>query len=194
MFDLTNFTLQDMTECGAGLRACGADAMDQATAAQAIVTYLRDSLVSKPDGRKSCALVRLYVTHPYQQLPPELQAFSSRIAGGEVNPGTRCLTLMATVGDRPEWCRPQDSSGHRAIPLLSESMVSQVPMVSRLLIQLGVDIKGLLAPDEGFIRAAANRSYNVFYVRQALGSPYIPAQREFVLPYGIGSVIGCRPR
>ncbi len=32
--------------------------------------------------------------------------------------------------------------------------------------------------------------YGVFYVPEALGSPYIPAQKEFVIPYGVRSVMG----
>jgi hypothetical protein len=34
------------------------------------------------------------------------------------------------------------------------------------------------------------RNYNVFHVEEALGSPYIPAQKEFVVPYGIRSIVG----
>ena len=34
--------------------------------------------------------------------------------------------------------------------------------------------------------------YNVFYVADALGSPYIPAQKSFVIPFNIKSVIGFR--
>jgi hypothetical protein len=34
------------------------------------------------------------------------------------------------------------------------------------------------------------KTYNVFLVQEALGSPYIPAQQEFVVPYGIKSVMG----
>jgi hypothetical protein len=30
----------------------------------------------------------------------------------------------------------------------------------------------------------------VFYVSEATGSPYIPAQKEFVEPYGVRSVVG----
>ena len=39
-------------------------------------------------------------------------------------------------------------------------------------------------------RGADARTYDVFHVEQALGSPFIPAQRDFVEPYGIASVVG----
>jgi hypothetical protein len=31
----------------------------------------------------------------------------------------------------------------------------------------------------------------VFHVEQAVGNPFIPAQEEFVVRYGIQSVVGC---
>ncbi len=31
---------------------------------------------------------------------------------------------------------------------------------------------------------------NVFHIPQAVGSPFVPAQAEFVLPYGVQSVLG----
>jgi sigma-B regulation protein RsbU (phosphoserine phosphatase) len=34
------------------------------------------------------------------------------------------------------------------------------------------------------------RTYNVFYVGEARGSEYVPAQNDFVIPYGIRSVVG----
>ena len=34
------------------------------------------------------------------------------------------------------------------------------------------------------------RTFNVFYVPDALGSPHIPAQQEFVVPHHIRSVVG----
>ena len=34
------------------------------------------------------------------------------------------------------------------------------------------------------------KSYNIFYVPEARDCPHVPAQKEFVLPYGIKSVLG----
>jgi hypothetical protein len=36
----------------------------------------------------------------------------------------------------------------------------------------------------------AQTSFNVFYVPEAVGSPYIPAQEQFVTKFGIKSVLG----
>jgi hypothetical protein len=37
---------------------------------------------------------------------------------------------------------------------------------------------------------ATEHTFNVFHVPNAVGSPYIPAQKEFVIPYGVQSVLG----
>ena len=34
------------------------------------------------------------------------------------------------------------------------------------------------------------KTYNTFYVPDAVGSPYIPAQEDFVIRHGIQSVLG----
>jgi len=34
------------------------------------------------------------------------------------------------------------------------------------------------------------KTYNVFHVPEAVGSPYVPEQKEFVIPFGIRSVLG----
>jgi hypothetical protein len=52
-----------------------------------------------------------------------------------------------------------------------------------------VDLGALLTPNPGLM-ADANRSFNVFHVPEALGSPYVPAQRDFVERHGIRSVLG----
>jgi hypothetical protein len=39
-------------------------------------------------------------------------------------------------------------------------------------------------------RGSSAPSYDVFHVENALGSPFIPAQQEFVLPHRIQSVVG----
>jgi hypothetical protein len=40
------------------------------------------------------------------------------------------------------------------------------------------------------VKELAGKRHGVFHVEDALGSPYIPAQEEFVVPYGIRSVLG----
>jgi hypothetical protein len=102
----------------------------------------------------------------------------------------KCLTLLATRGDRPDWNDRGKSAGHKAIPLPSEKFVSQIPMISRLINQFGLDLNAVLKPDPAIIVDLEQKEYNAFHVPEAVGSPYIPAQQEFVIPNGVQSVLG----
>jgi hypothetical protein len=55
---------------------------------------------------------------------------------------------------------------------------------------MGLDVEHLVQTDASIVPDSEGRTYNIFYVEQALGSPYIPAQTEFVAPFGIQSVLG----
>ncbi len=192
MLDLARFSIAEVLECSAALSKIGAGARSMEELAQAIAAYLYDNLGEPQTGEKSCALARFYKTHDFGQLPILLRGFARNAAGGvPIQPETKCLTLLATVGDRPEWNDRARSLRHQAIPLLSEQMVRQSPMIASLIQQMGLQIRDVIAPGQGLLMEDANkRSYNVFYVPEAGGSPYIPAQQDFVAPYGIRSVIG----
>jgi hypothetical protein len=190
MHDLTAFTLQDMARCGAALRTLQADCRSMEEVAQRIVQYFFTNCADKA-GRKQCALVRFFKTHPHDGLDPELQAFSKQlIAGQPMPPNLRCLTLLATAGVQPEWNSRRVSRGHQSIPLISKQMLDGAPMISRLVQQLGVDVETVLGERQDLLLDMAQKTFNVFHVPEALGSPYIPAQREFVAPFGIRSVLG----
>ena len=199
-YDLSRFTLRDMTECGAALRKLGADSPSMEETASRIVRYLHEHLVDGPTGRRSCALVRLFKTHRYDELDDDLRRFANGMMDGRT-PGDsmKCLTLLASTGERPEWNSRHESSGHKAIPLPSLQAVARIPMISQLVSQLGLEIGALVANDAAdaadmadmaLLLDAEQRTFNVFFVPEAVGSPYIPAQREFVHPLGIRSVLG----
>jgi PAS domain S-box-containing protein len=191
MYDLTTFTLQEMTECGAALRrlASGASSMEQV--ANRIVRHLYDHLGDGHSGRRACALVRCFKTHPYGELGLELCEFARGMLRDQVvDPAMKCLTLLASAGEQPEWNSPETSAGHRAVPLASEQMVERFPMVSNLIRQFGLEIPTVLEPEASLLVDLEQRAYNVFYVPEALGSPFVTAQKEFVVPYGIESVLG----
>ncbi len=63
-------------------------------------------------------------------------------------------------------------------------------MIAQLIEQLGMDVEHLLQTDTTLLPDAEGRTYNIFYVERAKGSPYIPAQADFVVPFGIESVVG----
>ena len=191
MYDVSNFTIRDMTECCKVVRTIGKGAKNMEEVANSIVNHLYVNLIDGQSGKKACSLVRFFKTHTFEKLDPELQNFSKNMAGNTpVFPETKCLTLLATVGENPAWNSRKTSKGHRAIPLLSEQMVHQTPMIKNLITQLGLNIGMIIKPDPRFLLDKNTRMYNVFCVPEAPGSPCIPAQKEFVIPYGIKSVIG----
>ncbi|WP_333407479.1 SpoIIE family protein phosphatase [Microcoleus sp. MON1_C1] len=160
-------------------------------ASNRIVRYVYENFCTKPTGEKSCALVRLFKTHPYEDLEVELAEYARSMLGDYPPlPAMKCMTALATVGEQTEWNSRHTSVGHKAIPLASESVVDQLPMISQLIRQLGLDIKTVINPDPNLLVEIEQRKYNVFYVPEAIGSPYIPAQDSFVIPFGIKSVLG----
>lgn len=146
------------------------------------------------------ALIRLYCTVAYKNLPDPVRTFVQAITSDngisdQLNDDTPVLTLMGTTGQEPAWCDRRKSHGHMAIPLISAAFVDAIPMVSRLLQQMGVGIDWI---DEADLRSAvpgAAQLSGFFYVANAAtekdgkGRFVIPAQ-DFVEQYGIKSVCG----
>lgn len=190
-FDLADFNLAAMLRCGRGVRraAQGADSMD--AAASAIVRYLYNESGTVASGDRSCALVRCYRTLEHERLDTDQRRFADQLLADSVaSPEMKCLTLIATVGDESGWCSPVSSRGHRAIPLPSSEIVEQAPMIAQLIRQMGLEIADVVRPNPAVISDLDGKTYNVFHVEEAVGSPYIPAQSDFVVPYGIRSVVG----
>lgn len=189
-YDLTTFGLGDMLKCSLALRESASSAPTLEASAQRICRFLYDEL-RRGDGERQCALVRCYKTHPYAKLQPELQQFARTVLSDkEPQPFTKCLTLMATVGQAASWNSRQLSRGHQTIPLPSPEMVEKAPMISQLIKEFGMQITNVLEPSPEIIRELAGKRHGVFHVENAEGSPYIPAQEEFVKRYGIRSVLG----
>ncbi|WP_421655983.1 hypothetical protein [Leptothermofonsia sp. ETS-13] len=83
MYNLTSFTLSDMTECGAALRKIGTGAVTMEAVANRIIRYLYENFIDPETGRQSLALVRLFKTHLYEDLEPELRSLVQQSLGGE---------------------------------------------------------------------------------------------------------------
>lgn len=188
---MSRFALSDMIECGTVLRKLGTTCQNMEEVATSIVRFIHSSFIDPESGRPACALVRYFKTHPYAELGAELEKFADHALGGKSAVSTtRCLTLLATAGDLPEWNDRRRSSGHRAIPLASEKMVEQAPMIARLIQQFGLDISTVITPERAPLMVLEQKTYNVFHVQDARGSPYVPAQEDFVVPHKIKSVLG----
>src|SRR5688572_3587049 len=149
MPDLADFTIRDMTDCTRALRQLGEQASSMEEVAGRVARFFYEQLTDSATHAKSCALVRVFKTHPFSELDPGLRATASRMLPSAPPPGMRCLVLMGTAGDRPAWNARQGSSGHQAIPLPSREFIEQAPMIAQLTRQLGLDPGTLVAGGEG---------------------------------------------
>lgn len=190
-FDFRTFELHDMLRCGLDIRQAARNAPSLETAGTLIVRYLFGAFRDPESGDPQLALARLYKTLPYRELEPDLRLFA-KAALGEAprDEGMRCLTLLATAGVEQAWNDRHDSQGHRAVPLASVRMVHRAPMIAQLIEQMGMDVAHLVQTDASIVPDSEGRTFNIFYVEKAPGSTYIPAQSDFVVPFGIQSVVG----
>lgn len=190
MFDVTKLSMKDMTECGKAFRRFGQESASLDEVAEKIVKFLFENLgthESEPAtySGKSCALVRFFKTQPYTQLTPALQSVSKEMLREQTpQPGLRCLVLRATAGEKSHWNSVEKSAGHRAIPLSSVSMVEQAPMILNLIRQMGIDVASVISPSSDALFDIDQKTFNVFYVPEALVSPFITAQESFVKAVG----------
>ena len=191
MYNLAEFSVRDMTSCSMRLRRLGTDAMSLDDAANRIVRYLYEHLIDDKTRKPACALVRLFRTQTYGTLSPDRQAaVRSIFRSRQASPEMKCLTLAATAGDRLEWNDTANSHRHKAIPLVSAEFLTQFPMLSQLFIQLGVDLDTTLQAGSNLLLDTDEHTFNVFHVPNAMGSPFVPAQEDFVIPCGIRSALG----
>ncbi len=191
MFDLTKFSLKDMSEVGDALQQLELKAKNIDELSDMIVRYFFDNLGETQTEEKSSVLVRFFMTYPYSSLDPELQQSANKMLNSKpVDQDMKCLKLLATAGVQPEWNRTINSKGHRVLPLQNEEMLKKNIMVHQFIHQMGMDISNVLNPDPKLSSELEGRVFNIYHVPEALGSPYIPAQDEFVVPFGIKSAVG----
>ena len=189
-YRLATFDADAVRRCVDGMRTVGSENRSLEATAQAIAGWLHRTLVDD-DDQPACALVRIYKTHPFGRLGSELQEFARAFLEEEPDDGLRCLTLLGTAGTKPEWNDARLSRGHRAIPLPSEEFVLRLPMVAQLITQLGIEVGDVVRPPKGAdVIPLSQQTNDVFHVPDAVGSPYLPAQEEFVLAEGIRSAVG----
>jgi len=189
-YDLAEFTLADMVRCGAALRTLASQSATVEGAAQNVTRFLYDSLKTRPFGRRCCVLVRFFKTHEYGRLPSDLQKAARSAATSPPGESTKCLVLLGSSGGEPQWNGRQGSRRHKCLPLQSQAVIEQFPMISRLIRQLGMPVSELLRPAPETIRDFDRKDFGVFYVPVAAGSPFVPAQKEFVMPFGVRSALG----
>lgn len=190
MHDLVKFTLRDMIECSLKLRQIANEAASMEEISNRIVNYLYNNLTNSQTKEKSCALIRFFKTHDFDNLEAHLQQFAQQMLGDDFSTEKlKCLTLLATAGEREEWNNRLKSRGHQVIPLSCREVVEKIPMISQLIYQFGLDINSLLKAEPQQLIELEQKNYNVFYIPDAVASEYIPAKENFVIPFRIKSVL-----
>jgi two-component system NtrC family sensor kinase len=191
MYNFSNFSTVDTVKCGREIRLLGAKAHTMEEVANEIVHFFYDNFVEDQNGSRSCVLVRLFKTHDYVALTDDLKTFAQKmLTQTRIVESCKCFTLLATCGANPEWESRANSKGHQAIPLPSIQVVERIPMMRNMVKQMGLEINSVVAPDPEIIVDLSQKAYNVFHVPHTEGSPYVPMQEEFVIPYGVKSVLG----
>lgn len=176
---------------GRDVRALGRNASTMEAAASEVTSYLYNCFRDPTTQKSLCALIRCFTTHPYEHLPPPLQSIAAQGLGDAAPaPGLRCLTLLATNGDQPAWNDRHASLSHQVIPLPTTHVLEQAPMISQMILQMGLELSQVVEPASTLRTDAARRSFQVFHVENAPGHPFVPAQHDFVGPAGIQSVLG----
>src|SRR5215831_20207488 len=146
---------------------------------------------------ESAILARVYVTVPFAALPPPTQAFVQALPGAAaaLTGTTPVLSLVGTQGQKVDWNDRRKSKQHGAIPLISAEFVDGIPMIARLLQELGVPLDWIDSHDAQRIVTTIAKAVGLFFVEDAAqatdqqGRKVIPAQ-DFVSAYGVKSVFG----
>jgi hypothetical protein len=145
---------------------------------------------------ESIVLARVFATVPFGELPATNRAFVAELAGSaELKPTTPVLSLIGTRGLEPDWNDRRRSKGHVGIPIVSSSFVDAIPMISRLLKDVGVPIEWFDTHDTDVVTHKLGQSMGLFFVEDASEAVderdrKIIAAQDFVARYGVKSVFG----
>lgn len=176
------FSPERIAALAATLTHSGDQAASMEGAARHAVAAIRAAFPT-PDGESAIVLVRIFQTTMWEQLTPQLRSYAmARITPGVTPQGTRCLALLATIGDRPTWCDRHASRDHQALPLTGTDVIRRVPLALTVLDHLvGADAQRSAHRDAARVA--------VHLVSDAAGSPLVPAQ-WLVDGYGVTAALG----
>jgi hypothetical protein len=191
---LATVTRSELEELESRIRASASKANSLDVAAQAFTREMFDSFPG------STALARVYATVPYGVLPTESRAFVEKLVAAKGDQGrlqaeTPVLSLLGSYGLLPEWRDRKLSQGHVGIPLIDSRFVASIPMVARLLQELGSPLDWLDDTPAAYVRRLVGGFNGVFYVPEAAtakdahGRLIVPAQ-DFVAEHNVKTVFG----
>jgi hypothetical protein len=159
-------------------------------AAEALHTQFEESVV----------LARVYLTSSFDALPQTSKDFVQKLAesvgaADDLKAATPVLSLIGSHGQEADWCDRRNSKGHVGIPLISSAFIGAIPMISRMLGELGVPMDFLDSHDTGIIIENIGSAAGLFFVENAAEATdnegrKIIAVQDFVAKYGVKSVFG----
>ena len=191
---LSEYTITDITDLQERIRVELMECDYLQEAAQKCVGIIYDGL------KDSLALIRLYATVPFKQLPAPDRAFALDLAMGNraadlLEEETPVLSLLGTRGDVSDWNDRDRSKNHLGIPLLASSFVEAIPMVAQLMQDLQIGLGWLDSKDTNIVVKTLGTVAGVFYVQEAAasvdekGRKIVPDQ-DFVREHRIETVFG----
>ncbi len=149
---------------------------------------------------ESVVIARTFVTVPFAELPPSNKEFvlnlaKSAGAEAELKATTPVLSLIGTYGKEANWKDRHKSKGHVGIPLISSAFVGAIPMISRLLNELGIPIEWADSHDTEVIIKTIGSSAGLFFVEAAASATdsqgrNVIAAQDFVSDHKVQSVFG----
>ncbi len=190
MYNHTPFTSKDLARCSLVLRHLGKNSASMRESSQKIVDYIYEHFYDSESEQNSCALVRLFKTHPYGALENSLQASArSLIKDTLLVADMKCWTLLAAAGKEPQ-SNYSLIDKNIVIPLVNQELVAEMPEISELILRFGLDIPTVLGLDQEKLLESEHNLLNAFYIPNAKDSPFIAEQDSLVMPYGVKSVLG----
>jgi len=145
-------------------------------------------------------LSRIFVNIPYKSLPKANKQAVDNLTdslnvSSKIKRNTQILSLVGTSGTQAQWNDRKNSQGHVGIPLISTEFIEGIPMMSRLLDDLGIDIEGMSEMKAGITSNVISEEQGLFYVDDAVSKNdnkgrKIVAAQDFVKQYNIKTVFG----
>ncbi|MBI5958558.1 MAG: hypothetical protein HY866_07485 [Chloroflexi bacterium] len=180
MLSFTTSTEQDFADFGRQLWLTRNSFLSHEQASQSIVRQLSEAFIDK-NGESQIALARIFRLTEVEELPADVR--------GQVKPGEqKVMALTGTWGLEKAWQHRSRSKGHQAIPISAIAVPERIPMFQEVLTQLGIDIEYFYNTNE--LVARGDQPYQgTFHIADATSSA-IPAQADFIRPYGIRSLVG----
>jgi hypothetical protein len=163
-------------------------------ASQKLTDILYEELIA------SAVLFRIFATIELDKLPAKEKDFALEIARGrgfldELQSRTPVVTLLGSRGKLSQWNHRLRSEHHLAIPLTSASFIKTIPMVSRLMGDMGTGLDWVQKQERNMIVTSMGKMARVLYVEDALqsrtgdGFDVIP-DRSFVTENRVRTVLG----